>query len=173
MIGGFTIGNTYDGFDAIVVRGIGPSLSAFGVTEALQDPTIEIYDSFGVSIASDDDWQDSQSSDIEAEGLAPSDSRESAILTVVLSGAYTVILRGANNTTGVGLVETYNAWLGRGQCLPIRPYVRKAWELLDNSCVHHSRARHWPRQKNSRSFSTVGQVFAAKLCKPVERPADP
>ena len=108
MIGGFIIGGVTGGSSRIVVRGIGPSLSGLGVAGALENPTLEIFDGNGASVASNDDWQDSQGSQIQAVGLAPSDSRESAILAVLPSGAYTSILRGANNTTGVGLVEAYN-----------------------------------------------------------------
>ncbi|HJU11963.1 MAG TPA: hypothetical protein VJ728_13855 [Candidatus Binataceae bacterium] len=108
MIGGFIIGGSANGPGRLILRGIGPSLSAFGISGALQDPTLEVHDANGATIGTNDNWQDSQSSQIAAEGLAPTDPRESAILMVLPSGAYTVILRGANNSTGVGLVEAYN-----------------------------------------------------------------
>jgi streptogramin lyase len=92
----------------IVVRAIGPSLSKLGVSGALQDPTLELHNSNGATIGSNDDWKDSQQSAIEATGLQPSDDRESAFIASLVPGAYTAVVRGKNNTTGVGLVELYN-----------------------------------------------------------------
>ena len=108
MIGGFIIGGITGGSSKIVVRAIGPSLTALGVAGALQDPSLEIHDSDGAVIASNDNWQDTQASEIEAAGLTPTDDRESAIVIVLPSGSYTTIARGVNNTVGVGLVEAYN-----------------------------------------------------------------
>ena len=108
MIGGLIIGGTSGNGAKIVVRAIGPSLTALGVAGALQDPFLEIHDSSGTILASNDNWRDSQSSDIEAAGLTPTDDRESAIVITLPSGAYTTIVRGTNDTVGVGLVEAYN-----------------------------------------------------------------
>ena len=75
----------------------------------MQDPTLEIRDRDGNLVASNDDWQTNQKTEIEATGLQPSDPRESAIvLTNFEPGPYTAIVRGKNNTTGVGLVEIYD-----------------------------------------------------------------
>ena len=57
---------------------------------------------------SNDDWKDTQQMEIEASGLAPSDDRESAILSGLSLGAYTAIVSGADNASGVGLVEVYD-----------------------------------------------------------------
>ena len=108
MIGGFIIGGISGGSSKMVVRAIGPSLTALGVAGALQDPSLEIHDSDGAVIASNDNWQDTQASEIEAAGLSPTDDRESAVVIVLPSGGYTTIARGVNNTVGVGLVEAYN-----------------------------------------------------------------
>ncbi len=108
MIGGFIIGGISGGSSNMLVRAIGPSLTALGVADALQDPSLEIYDSSGTIIASNDNWRDSQANEIEAAGLAPTDDRESAIVMILPSGGYTTIVRGVNNTVGVGLVEAYN-----------------------------------------------------------------
>ena len=108
MIGGFIIGGISGGSSKMVVRAIGPSLTALGVAGALQDPSLEIHDSDGAVIASNDNWQDVQASEIEAASLAPTDDRESAIVIVLPSGGYTTIASGVNNTVGVGLVEAYN-----------------------------------------------------------------
>ena len=106
MIGGFIVG---DGVStSVVVRAIGPSLAAVGVANPLQNPTLELFDSDGTQIAFDDDWKDSQQAEIEDAGLAPSDDRESAIAADLTPGAYTAIVRGKDNTSGVGLMEVYN-----------------------------------------------------------------
>ena len=106
MIGGFIVG---DGVStSVVVRAIGPSLSALGIANPLQDPTLELFDSDGAQIGFDDDWKDSQQSEIEDAGLEPTDDRESAIAADLTPGAYTAIVRGKDNTSGVGLMEVYN-----------------------------------------------------------------
>ena len=76
----------------------------------MQDPTLQLYDVNGDSIAFNDNWQDDpeQAAAIEAEQIAPTDPRESAIIVASPPGNYTAIVRGANNTTGVALVEAYN-----------------------------------------------------------------
>jgi len=111
MIGGFIVrgglGVNGAGSEEVVVRGIGPSLTQAGVPNALQDPTLDLHDGNGAIIASNDNWKDTQQLEIEATGLAPNDDRESAILATLVQGNYTAILRGKNNTTGVGLVEVY------------------------------------------------------------------
>ena len=111
MIGGEIIGRGIGvngaGSAKVLVRGIGPSLSSAGILGALQDPTLELHDGNGAIIASNDNWKDTQQSAIQATGLAPSDDRESAILTILTKGGYTAILRGKNNTTGIALIEAY------------------------------------------------------------------
>ena len=104
MIGGFII--IGPDMQRVVIRAIGPSLTAFGVPGALQDPTLEFVDANGASV-NNDDWTSTQAAEISATGLAPSDTRESAIVATLLPGPYTAIVRGKNNTTGVGLVEVY------------------------------------------------------------------
>jgi hypothetical protein len=109
LIGGFFAGPQTAAVTGVVFRAIGPSLSNFGVPQPLQDPTIEIHNRDGTVIASNDDWQSDQKSDIQTVGLAPSDARESAILLRNFDpGPYTAIVKGKNNTTGVGLVEIYD-----------------------------------------------------------------
>jgi hypothetical protein len=112
VIGGFIVGGGLgtngDGSAKIVVRGMGPSLTQAGVPGALQDPTLELHDGNGTTIGANDDWRQNQATELQMAGLAPSDDRESAILTVLTQGNYTAILRGKANTTGVGLVEVYN-----------------------------------------------------------------
>ncbi len=92
----------------VLVRAIGPELTAFGVTGALEGTTLELHDKDGALITSDDDWKKTQKADIEATGLAPKDDRELGILMTLAPDSYTAIVRGKNDTTGVALVEVYN-----------------------------------------------------------------
>jgi len=109
LIGGFFAGPQTAAVTGVVFRAIGPSLSKFGVPQPMQDPTIEIHNRDGTLIGQNDDWQSSQKSGIQATGLAPTDPRESAILIRNFDpGPYTAIVRGKNNTTGIGLVEIYD-----------------------------------------------------------------
>jgi hypothetical protein len=107
MIGGFIIGPV-GGATTVVVRAIGPSLANFGINGALQDPTLELHDGNGATIASNDNWQDDPSQSSIPPSLQPGDPRESALFRVLASGDYTAVVRGAGNSTGVGLVEVYN-----------------------------------------------------------------
>ncbi|MGH8094572.1 MAG: heme-binding protein [Chthoniobacterales bacterium] len=106
LIGGFIMGGD-TGCSKVVVRALGPSLTLLGVSNALLDPVLELHDSNGAIIATNDNWQDTQSADLEATNLAPTDPREAAIVDWLTPGAYTAIVRGAAGQTGVGLVESY------------------------------------------------------------------
>jgi hypothetical protein len=108
MIGGFIVGGTESTASTMVVRAIGPSLTAFGVADALQDPTLELHDGSGALIASNDNWKDTQQTALETAGLAPTDDREAALEIALGPGLYTALVRGAGDTTGVALVEAYN-----------------------------------------------------------------
>ena len=91
----------------VLLRAIGPSLSDAGVKGALQDPVLELHNEQGILITTNDDWQDDNTSEIIGTGIPPIDSRESAIVTTLYPSNYTAIVRGKNDTTGVGLVEAY------------------------------------------------------------------
>jgi hypothetical protein len=92
----------------LLLRALGPELTAKGVSGALSDPMIEMLDSNGEVVASNDNWQDAPNkTDILATGLAPTDDRESAILTNPAPGSYTAIVRGAAGGTGIALAEAY------------------------------------------------------------------
>jgi hypothetical protein len=108
MIAGFVAGPDNAAPTGILVRGMGPSLSNSGVPNALADPTLELHDSNGTTLRTNDNWKDTQQADIEATGIPPGNDLESAILVDVAPGAYTAILAGQGNTTGVGLIEIYN-----------------------------------------------------------------
>ena len=110
MIGGFIGGPSNRGSADVVVRALGPSLASFAVPNPLQDPTLEIHDQNGAVIAFNDNWAaDPNFAKVVAANLAPKDPRESAIyLTLTPAQNYTAIVRGNNNTTGIGLVEVYH-----------------------------------------------------------------
>ena len=91
----------------MLVRGVGPSLAAAGVGGVLADPVLELHDANG-EVITDNDWRETQEAEITAAALAPTDSLEAAILLTLPPGAYTAIVRGNNDGTGVGLVEVYN-----------------------------------------------------------------
>jgi Matrixin len=105
MIAGFTVSGSQS--KTVIVRVLGPTLASYGITNALNDPTLELHNSSG-TIATNDDWQNgTQASQIGASGYAPPNSTEPAIIATLPAGAYTAIVRGYNNSTGVGLVEVY------------------------------------------------------------------
>jgi hypothetical protein len=107
MIGGFIItGNTPK---RVVIRGLGPSLASFGITDFLADPFLQLRSSNGTLLLQNDNWKDTQRTEIEATGLQPSDDRESVIVTTLVPGNYTALLTGKGGTTGVGTVEVYDA----------------------------------------------------------------
>jgi hypothetical protein len=108
MIGGFIVGPTGSGDLNVLIRAIGPSLTDFGIDNPLLDPLLELHDSNGATLTTNDNWKDSQQAEIEATGLAPTNNSESAILQTLAPGGYTAIVRGVEDTTGVGLVEVYN-----------------------------------------------------------------
>jgi hypothetical protein len=117
VIGGFIVqGNQTK---RVIIRAIGPELGAppYNIPNALANPTLEIHDRTGALIASNDNWRttiiggiitSNQVGDITNSGYAPGDGRESAIIADLAPGNYTAIVRGVNNTTGVGLVEVYD-----------------------------------------------------------------
>lgn len=80
MIGGFILGGSNQN-TGIVVRGIGPSLAQFGLSNVLADPTLELRDSNGMLLTANDNWQDDPASaaQLTARGLAPQDVLESGI----------------------------------------------------------------------------------------------
>lgn len=108
MIGGFILGGTNN--TRIAVRGIGPSLAQFGLNPVLQDPTLELHDSNGATLATNDNWLSDplSASQLSANGLALSNPNEAGICTSLPPGQFTVILAGKNGGVGIGLVEIYN-----------------------------------------------------------------
>jgi hypothetical protein len=109
VIAGFILGN-HNGVNQVVVRGIGPSLTAFGISNALADPTLELRDNNGALLIANNNWQDNptQAANLIAAGLAPTKALESGIVATLPPGAYTALLAGLSNGTGVGVVEIYD-----------------------------------------------------------------
>jgi hypothetical protein len=106
LISGFIVGDV--GSATVVVRAIGPSLAASGLSGVLSDPKLTIYDSTGTAIVDNDNWQDNVNSiDVQKNGLAPPNALESALVLHLPAGAYTAIESGADGGTGIGLVEVY------------------------------------------------------------------
>jgi hypothetical protein len=104
LIGGFIITGNHD--KNVLVRAIGPSLS---LSDRLADPILELHDSAGQTIATNDNWVDAPNRQaIIDTTIPPSNDLESAILMSLPPGSYTATVRGANNTTGIGLVELYD-----------------------------------------------------------------
>ena len=115
VIGGFIVQGS--GAKRVIIRAIGPELTQYGVADALANPTLELHNGAGTLIASNNNWEttiiggiitQSQVRDIMNSGYAPSNGLESAIIADLEPGNYTAIVRGVNDTTGVGLVEVYD-----------------------------------------------------------------
>jgi uncharacterized delta-60 repeat protein len=105
LIGGFIVFGTQP--KRVIVRAIGSSLPIAG---GLADPVLELRDATGALIASNDNWRSDQEAEIIATGIPPSSDLESAIVATLpaYGSAYTAILRGVNNGTGIGVVEAYD-----------------------------------------------------------------
>lgn len=107
MIGGFIAGHPTSQHVDVIVRAIGPSLAGLGVPDTLQDPMLSLHDSYGVLIAENDNWRDTNEAGIAASGFAPGNNAESAILALRPAGNTTAIVRGKNGGIGNALVEVY------------------------------------------------------------------
>jgi hypothetical protein len=121
LIEGFIVDGPAGSTKKIIVRAIGPSLLPFGINDAVANPILEIHDSNGATIATNNDWKSTQigglvTSDqfaqINGSGFAPSDDLESAIIVDLVPGGYTAVVRGVNGTTGTGVVDAYDLSTG-------------------------------------------------------------
>ena len=106
VIGGFIIGG--DQPTKVIIRALGPSLARSGISNALQDPKLELHGPTGSLIFANDNWRSSQQQQIIATSIPPTDNREAAIVATLNPGSYTAVVRGAGSFTGVALVEVYN-----------------------------------------------------------------
>ena len=105
-IGGFIISGNAP--KRVLLRAIGPSLTGFGVPDALADPVLELHGPGAFATITNNDWRDTQEAEIQATGIPPTNNFESAIVATLAPGAYTAIVRGNGNTSGVALVEVYD-----------------------------------------------------------------
>ncbi len=105
MIGGFVVGGSEP--LPLIVRAIGPSLTEFGILDALMNPVLELRNGDGSLVLQNDDWRSDQQQPIIDSNLAPADDRESAIIGTLSPGPYSAIVRGSANSTGVALFEIY------------------------------------------------------------------
>ncbi len=110
LIAGFIVDGT--GPKQLVLRALGPTLTQFGVSGVLQNPTLGLYNSAGGAIASNDNWQQAANAQSIPTNFRPLDNLESAILISLNPGAYTAVVSGVNNTTGIALVEAYDIATG-------------------------------------------------------------
>ena len=140
LIGGFILRGTAQ--KKVLVRALGPSLTQFGLTDVLADPTVELRGPNGAFIASNDNWKSSQQTEIEMTGLQPTDDAESALIADLPATDHTAIVRGTDSNTGIGVVEVYDldcsamrgcaTFITRGQFSP----------SLVRRCVGFIRGRH-------------------------------
>ena len=106
MIGGFILGNK-SGAARMMVRAIGPSLTAAGISGALGDPTLELRNGNGDSIGFNNNWRDRHEAELQQTTIPPSEDLEAAIVAELPPGAYTAVVAGNGETTGVAVVEAY------------------------------------------------------------------
>jgi autotransporter-associated beta strand protein len=117
LIEGFTVQGPANSIKKIIVRAIGPSLTPFGIPDALANPTLEIKNANNVTVATNNNWKttqigglitSNQFAEINGSGLAPSNDLESAIIANLAPGSYTAVVAGVGNTTGTGVVDAYD-----------------------------------------------------------------
>ncbi len=107
LISGFILGAMDN--STIVLRSLGPSLAASGISNPLSDPSFTVYDQNGSLLAANNNWQDDPGApDLTLNHLAPSNPAEAATILYLPVGAYTAVTVGADGGSGVGLIEVYN-----------------------------------------------------------------
>jgi photosystem II stability/assembly factor-like uncharacterized protein len=117
LIEGFIVQGPAGSIKKIIVRAIGPSLTPFGITDALANPTLEIHDATNATIATNDNWKTTQVggiitgdqlAEITASQVAPTNDLESAIIANLAPGSYTAVVRGSGNSVGTGVVDAFD-----------------------------------------------------------------
>ena len=107
LIGGFIVGDVANA--TVILRALGPSLASSLSGETAVNPQLSVFDSNGVILATNDDWQDDLNApDVEQNGLAPGDPAEAAIVLHPPVGGYTVLVTDSGGSSGVGLLEVYD-----------------------------------------------------------------
>ncbi|CAN5425531.1 hypothetical protein BH20VER3_BH20VER3_14970 [soil metagenome] len=109
----------------ILVRALGPSLTDVGLSNALPNPFLELHNANGTLIATNDNWRDTQQAEIEQTGLAPSHDLDSALLATLAPGAYTAVVKGINDTTGLAFVQYYSLDFPPRELNPAPPLGRR------------------------------------------------
>ena len=105
LIGGIIIRGVAP--ETVVFRAIGPDLANFGITNALANPVLDVRDANGAQIAFNDNWRDTQQSEITAVGLQPGNDNDAAVLMTLPAGSYTALVSAAAGQSGIGLVEAF------------------------------------------------------------------
>src|SRR5437588_4309914 len=117
LIEGFIVQGPTGSTKKILVRALGPTLVPFGITDALADPTLAIFNASNTQIASNDNWRTTQLggiitsdqvAEINASKLAPNNDPGSAIIAHLTPANYTAVVRGAGNSVGTGLVDAFD-----------------------------------------------------------------
>jgi acetyl esterase/lipase len=106
MIGGFIIGGSDP--TSVIVRALGPSLAASGVSSPLPDPVLSVYDGNGNLLGTNDNWRSTQEQQIINTGVPPTNDLESAVVATLEPGHYTALVHDSQLRTGVALVEAYD-----------------------------------------------------------------
>ena len=144
LIGGFIISGSQP--KRVIIRALGPSLASGGVDGALADPMIALFDAAGGNIASNNNWKESQQSEIQATTIPPVHDSEAAIVQTLAPGGYTASVAGAGGSTGIALVEVYDLSAtqpGKLANISTRGFVATGRQR-DDRRIHH---RRWPRHQ--------------------------
>ncbi len=149
-IGGFII--TGSAPKRVLIRAIGPSLTGFGVPDVLADPVLELHGPGEFVTVTNDNWRDTQEAAIQATGIPPTNDLESAIDATLNPGAYTAIVRGNGNTSGVALIEVYDL----NQAVPAKLAKSARAPLSARVTTSSSRASSW-----ATTAATTGSSCAA------------
>ena len=131
MIGGFIITGNIP--KRVIIRGLGPSLASSGLTDLINDPTLQLFGASG-QIAFNDNWKDLQEAEIAATTIPPTDDREPAIIATLSPDSYTAIVSGKDGATGVGLLEVYDLNASAGSRLA-NISTRGSVQTLDNVMI--------------------------------------
>ncbi len=123
LLSGFIITGTAPA--RLLFRALGPSLADAGLSPVLPNPALELYNANGTLVATNDDWRETQASEIADTGLAPRNDLESAIVVTLNPGAYTLVTRGVNGTTGLGFAQIYDLSFRTRELYPA-PKIKRA-----------------------------------------------
>jgi len=139
LIGGLIV--TGNETKRVIARGIGASLGSKGVSAPLLNPTLTLLNSQAQVVASNDNWEDTQRTEILSTGLAPTEPREAAIIATLGPGAYTLVLRGLGGATGTGtaLVEVYDLENGAFEASTLRQVDREGVPAVNVALTPFSR----------------------------------